>query len=310
VNPEAARMLRLSGETFEGTGYRGYGSSGRQYEPHEWPAVRTLETGVTVRGEVIRFVFPDGAERVISVTSAPVTTDGRLTAAVVVLDDITDQEARARAERDFITNAAHELQTPIASIASAVEVLQAGAKETAEDRDRFLRHIEAGADRLGRLTRALLVLARAQTGVEAPRTELLALRPLLADLAERRAGAVSVKCAASVGVLANRDLLEQALDNLVGNALSHAGTPVSVSCSRRGRRVAIRISDTGPGIDPEIRSQVFERFVRAGSNRGFGLGLAIANEAVTAIGGTLKLDPTEVGTQITVLLDGATVNAS
>jgi signal transduction histidine kinase len=139
---------------------------------------------------------------------------------------------------------------------------------------------------------------------------LLALRPLLEDLADGRTGVVTVKCGAGIGVLANRELLEQALDNLVDNALSHAGTAVTVSCSRRGRRVTIRITDTGPGIDPEIRAQVFERFVRAGSNRGFGLGLAIANEAVTAIGGTLKLEPTDVGTQISLVLDGATVHAS
>ena len=307
INPEAARLLQLQDGHGPEPGYRGFDASGREYEPHAWPAARTLDSGVTVRAETIRFEFGDGTERMISVTSAPVSTGGRTTAAVVVLEDVTDQEVRARADRDFITNAAHELQTPIAAIASAVDVLQAGAKETVADRDRFLGHIEDGADRLGRLARALLVLARAQTGVEAPRTEVLPLLPLLRRLTERPAGAVTVACPANLAVVANRELLEQTLANLVDNALSHAGTPVAVTCSRRGRRVAIRISDTGPGISPEIREQVFERFVRAGPSPGFGLGLAIAHSAVVAMGGTLTLEPTEVGTELCVLLDGATV---
>ena len=307
INPEAARLLQLSGDADEEPGFRGFDSFGREYGPHEWPVARTLDSGTSVRGEMIRFVFPDGTERMISVTSAPVKTDDRMTAAVVVLDDVSDQEARARAERDFITNAAHELQTPIASIASAVDVLQAGAKNTVADRDRFLRHIEEAADRLGRLTRALLVLARAQTGAETPRTEVLHLEPLLRELADHRAGVVTVTCGPRLAVVANRDLLEQALSNLIDNALSHAGTAVTVACSRRGRRIAIRIADTGPGINPEIRDHVFDRFFRAGSSPGFGLGLAIASEAVEAIGGTLKLEPTEVGTELSVLLDGATV---
>ena len=73
-------------------------------------------------------------------------------------------------EREFITNAAHELQSPLAAILSAVEVLQAGAKDKPE-RDRFIEHIERETLRLDRITRALLTLARAQSGVEHAETE-------------------------------------------------------------------------------------------------------------------------------------------
>ena len=83
-----------------------------------------------------------------------------------------------------MTNAAHELQTPIAAITSAIEVLQAGAKERRADRDRFLAHIERATDRLARLTRALLVLARAQTRDESPRQELIEVEPVPRSLAE------------------------------------------------------------------------------------------------------------------------------
>ena len=87
-------------------------------------------------------------------------------------------------EEQFVTNAAHELQSPLTAIVSAIEVLQAGAKDTPQ-RDIFLDHIEQAAARLVRLTRALLVLSRAQTLTEAPKTELVALEPLLSDVAAR-----------------------------------------------------------------------------------------------------------------------------
>ncbi len=80
---------------------------------------------------------------------------------LIVLDDLTEQERRELAEREFVTNAAHELRTPLTTIIGAVEVLQAGAKDDADERDRFLAHIEREAARLARLARALLA-ARAR----------------------------------------------------------------------------------------------------------------------------------------------------
>ena len=88
---------------------------------------------------------------------------------LIVLDDLTEQERRELAEREFVTNAAHELRTPLTTIIGAVEVLQAGAKDDPVERDRFLAHIEREAERLARLARALLTLARAHAGQERPR---------------------------------------------------------------------------------------------------------------------------------------------
>ena len=103
-----------------------------------------------------------------------------------------------------------------------MEVLQAGAKDVSDDRDRFLAHIEREADRLSRLTRSLLVLARAQRRTEAARVEVVDLQPLLADAAAgiRPAPGVEVEVEVERGVaaLANADLTEQAVSNLAANA--------------------------------------------------------------------------------------------
>ena len=95
-----------------------------------------------------------------AVTGVPATGAGT---AVLVIADVTEQERRERAEREFVANAAHELRTPVTAIASAVEVLQLGAKGDPAERDRFLELIERQTSRLGRLGQALLTLARAQT---------------------------------------------------------------------------------------------------------------------------------------------------
>src|SRR5262249_55045781 len=83
--------------------------------------------------------------------------------AILVLADISERERRERAEREFVTNAAHELGTPLTAIRASLEALQSGAKEDRDERDRFLSLIERQTLRLGRLRRALLALARAQT---------------------------------------------------------------------------------------------------------------------------------------------------
>ena len=153
-------------------------------------------------------------------------------AGVVVLTDISEQERRERAEREFVTNAAHELRTPLAAIASAVEVLQQGAKTKPADRDRFLEVVERQTSRLTNLARALLTLARAQTRSEPVRLEPVLVVPLLSEVVEDVEHAnVSADAGEAVEVLAHRELLRQALENLVANAVKHgAGRRADAAC--------------------------------------------------------------------------------
>src|SRR5262249_36389743 len=130
------------------------------------------------------------AERVLTLPTVAQTTrfelpDGRVLQAsglgprgaepaVLILEDMTSADRRDRVMREFVRNAAHQLRTPLTGIATAVEVLQSGAKNNPAERDRFLAHVEAHAQRLIRIARGLLILARAQSG-QHMRLEFVAL---------------------------------------------------------------------------------------------------------------------------------------
>lgn len=224
---------------------------------------------------------------------------------------------REQAEREFVINAAHELQSPLAAITSAVEVLQAGAKDTAE-RDLFIDHIEREAQRLGRLTRALLTLARAQTELEEPRVELIDLCPLLEAIAERMEPAdgvaLTVECSKDLALVSNRELLEQAISNVVRNSVKYteAGS-IRLSAALRADDVEISIVDTGCGIPPEALPRVAERFYRGDSSKeGFGLGLSITDSAVGVLGGRVEVASNGAGggTRVTLTLPAGATRVS
>jgi two-component system phosphate regulon sensor histidine kinase PhoR len=213
----------------------------------------------------------------------------------MLFDDATEEIRHDEVTRDFLRNAAHQLRTPLTGIAAAVQVLQSGAKENAEDRDRFLAHIERHTMRLSRIARALLVLARAQGG-ETVRVELVELEPLLRELtAEARPAegvTLEVACEPGIAALSDRDLLHEALAALIDNAVEHTQEGrIEVTAAEAGGRVTVEVRDTGRGILPEHRDRLFEPFYRPdASGQGFGLGLAIAAQAVEAMHGELVAD--------------------
>jgi signal transduction histidine kinase len=274
---------------------------GTRLERGEWPLVRSLTTGEVVIADVIETVLDDGTHVVFEIASGPIRDDANeIVAAVATFEDASDRERRARAEREFVTNAAHELRTPLTVIASAVEVLKAGAKDDPQARDRFLDHIDRATDRLGRLGRALLTLARTQTGQESAKLDVVPLCPLLESIAEevepQEGVAVAVNCGSDLAALANRDLLEQALSNVTRNAATHtASGSISLGAHSDDGSVSIEVIDTGTGVSSEDRERITERFYRAAGNEveGAGLGLSIAAESVRAMGGMLELEAVE-----------------
>jgi PAS domain S-box-containing protein len=308
VNEEARRLLGIAdGESLHGID-GAFKPDGARYEPHEAPLARALQ-GETVAAERVEIAGPQGERFVVNVRAAPVRDrNGRITAAVSMIEDVTDSEARHRAERDFVTNAAHELQSPLAAITSAVDVLQAGAKDSPE-RDLFLQHIERESKRLDRLTKALLTLARAQVGVEPPRTEVIDLCPLLHAIADRmepaRGVKLSVDCREGLAVVSNRELLEQAVSNVVRNSVKYtASGSIKLVGAPRDGRVVIAVVDTGAGIPEQALPRVPERFYRAGASKdGFGLGLAIVQTAMEVLDGELQIaSSVGYGTTVTMSL--------
>jgi signal transduction histidine kinase len=220
--------------------------------------------------------------------------------AVLTIDDLSERGRRERADRDFITNAAHQLRTPITGIATAIEVLQGGAKEVSETRDLFLGHIERQTDRLVRLVRAMLALARAERGDIGPTLGPVPIQPVLDGLVEelppKEGVIVVVECPLTAFAVADEALLSEALSNLIGNAIEHtdAGSVrIVVSEETDPATVTIEIIDTGTGIATAELGRVFERFRRGTSDKdGAGLGLPIARAALEVQGGTLSLEST------------------
>jgi signal transduction histidine kinase/HAMP domain-containing protein len=231
--------------------------------------------------------------------------------AVLVVADITADERRRRAEREFVANASHELRTPVSAIASAVEALELGARDDPAARDRFISLIGRQAHRLTRLTRSLLVLARAQTREEGVHLVPVELGPFLERVAaEEPSARVRVDSDGAPAALAQPDVLEQVVANLVANAVKHApdGEVVLRASRNGGESAVIEVADRGPGIPADVQARVFDRFYAGGGPErdGFGLGLAIARDSALAMHGRLELESTPgVGTTARVVLQKA-----
>lgn len=267
-----------------------------------FPPVRLLRTDgswLDVEGSITGVVDADANVSVVLVKASDVSERLHLERA---------QERREWAEQDFVANAAHELQTPLTAITAAVEVLQAGAKRNANDLDVFLGDIEREAARLRRLTRALLELARLQTGEPAPVVEPVELPCLIRDIASGLPFADNVNivtaCPSDLFVLGDRDILELALWNLARNAAAYtdSGT-IEIEARRKDDSVEIVVRDTGTGMSPLARERALERFYRGhGRHRpGFGLGLAIVSEATRLLDGTIEIE-SELGIGTSVCL--------
>jgi two-component system phosphate regulon sensor histidine kinase PhoR len=280
--------------------------------PDPWPdfSLRDLAAGLfTDRSSSGRQTVEHG-ERVLCVEG--LTAVDKPTATLLV-EDVTERERARRTERQFVANAAHELRTPLAAIVSVVDVLESGAKNDPDTRDRFLAHIRAHTERLVRVATSLLVLARIQAGAERPRLDLVPLEPLLREVARgvvpNDSVTVAVRAPDELAVLGHRDLLHQALENVAANAIKHTREGEIVLKARDlGRTIEIEISDTGSGMERADAIQAFDRFYRSESDdsEGFGLGLAITEDAIHALGGTITLDSVpEVGTRVRIHLPSA-----
>jgi two-component system, OmpR family, sensor histidine kinase VicK len=239
-----------------------------------------------------RYEVRHDSDHAFALTGVP---SGTRETALLVIEDISVHERRAQAEREFIANAAHELLTPLTGIVGAAHALESGAKTEPELRDRFITHIARECNRLARIARGLLVLARAQSGEEPPRPDIIDLGKLLHDAADGAgsAGDVRIECPPGLTAFVDRDLAEQAFTNLIANARRHSGqAPVKITTYRSDEDVIVEIADEGTGY--EFSSAPDERRFASSAGRdggGFGLGLSIASQAVRACGGNLTITP-------------------
>jgi two-component system phosphate regulon sensor histidine kinase PhoR len=220
-------------------------------------------------------------------------------AVLLVVRDRTDELKRERAEREFVSNAAHELRNPLAGISGAIEVLRGGAKDDPVARDRFLERLGEDVERMTRLTQSLLILARVEAVGDRSTVDVvdatLAAEEAF-DAVEAPEG-IEMRTEVEEDLVAEGDpvLLRQVLIGLLTNACKNTSSPGTVTLRASGGGgdvVTMEVEDTGKGIPAEEQERVFERFYRGSSQLegdGFGLGLSIAKRMVDVMGGEIGL---------------------
>ena len=198
-------------------------------------------------------------------------------------------------QRDFVADAGHELRTPLALLESELELALRHGTDAAELRE-AVRRSKAEADRLVQLAEGLLLIAGSEGGTLRLQIEPIDVSDLLSGVATRfewraaDAGRVlRVTSAPAVRVAGDSLRLEQALGNLVENALRHGAGDVALFAVESTGNVELHVTDRGEGFPPEFLERAFERFARADTARGpggAGLGLSIVLEIAQAHGGT------------------------
>ncbi|MGO4713879.1 sensor histidine kinase [Bradyrhizobium sp. 2TAF24] len=232
--------------------------------------------------------------------------------------------------KEVSDNIAHDLKTPLTRLRNRAEEALARASNEAEYRAALERTIEE-SDGLIRTFNALLMIARAESGqarggmVDFDAAEVVhGIHELYEPLAEDKGLTLAVE-AETAPLHGNRELVSQALANLVENAIkygapaaaaqsSSAATPacpdIVISASRQGDDVLLSVTDHGPGIPPADRARAVERFVRLEASRtqpGSGLGLSLASAVATLHGGVLRLGDSEPGLRATLVIPAAAV---
>ncbi len=250
-----------------------------------------------------RLELPVADGRSFEVQAAPLTASvGR--GAIAILHDTTELERLERVRKDFVANVSHELRTPLTAIQGYTETLLSGALEDPQNNRKFLGIISAQAARLTNIASDLLILSELQSDKRVLEPERICVRKVVEAAlltVESEAGVRGIRliCGpiADVNVLGHRIRLEQAVVNLLTNAIkfNRPNGEVRLTVDRAGNGDArISIADTGIGIPSQDLLRVFERFYRVDKARsrevgGTGLGLAIVKHVVERMQGTINV---------------------
>jgi signal transduction histidine kinase len=226
-------------------------------------------------------------------------------------DDMADRlEATVRAQREFVSNASHQLRTPLTGIKLRIEAGMAGS--LSEEVRRQLEAADTEVDRLAEIVNRLLVMARRiEEGGPSEIDIDEAVHRALERWRERasRQGAVLTARGEGGRALGESADLDQILDNLIDNAVAYAPGPVVIEAGRADGRAFLAVEDVGPGIAADERHRVTDRFFRGRTapKGGTGLGLAIVRELAEKWGGTVIVGPADGGgTRIEVRLNAVT----
>jgi signal transduction histidine kinase len=271
--------------------------TGRALAPVE--AMRRQAADITAHAMHMRIPTPPGHDEVARLATT--------------LNEMLERLDTATAEqRRFVSDASHELRSPLTGIRTALEVAIASepTSEPTSEQRRLLERLLTENHRLEAMLGQLLTLGHID---ESRSFELFApvdLSRLVVDEVHRpSAPGVRLTSEVADGVFVNGDpdLLARVVGNLLSNGIGHASSAVSVHLAADSQVVRLVVADDGPGIPAADRERIFDRFVRLDDHRGrsaggAGLGLAIARDAVVAHGGTVTIADTEVGASFVVML--------
>lgn len=240
-------------------------------------------------------------ERILRAQGVPCLAPGPAGARVVLLlQDVTELHRYDQLRREFVANVSHELKSPLTSIRSLTETLLDGGLQDPRCNHRFVSLIEEDSTRLARLIDDLLILSQVESRAIPLRLSAVELNQVVTQVLAPREVLVAEKQVRILRrfdpellVRADPDRLRQVLDNLLDNAIKYSppgGRVEILAYPVEHHRVQVRIHDQGPGIPPEARGRVFERFYRVDKNRsrelgGTGLGLSIVKHIVESHGG-------------------------
>jgi two-component system phosphate regulon sensor histidine kinase PhoR len=257
-------------------------------------------------------------DRLFAIALSPVAgegskeSDGAVQHGVVaILRDITKDRQASKNKSEFVAHVAHELRTPLASIRAYVELLVDGEAADEKTRTEYYETIQSSAERLGRLIDNMLNISRIEAGTVRVNKEPVAIAMIVKEAAEMLRPQAEEKGVTLTEeltpvvyrVLADRDLIHEAIVNLLSNAIKYTPTGGRVSLrmtpQEQTRRIRIEVSDTGAGIPAEDIPRMFEKFFRVEANKklakGTGLGLSLVKQIVENVhNGELTL-ASEVG---------------
>lgn len=249
-----------------------------------------------------------GEKRILVLRGSIMMDSDSPSGAVVVIRDITRMRKLEDMRRDFVANVSHEIKTPVTAIKTAVETLAAQSDSFPPPLRRFLEIIGRHADRLADLVGDVLSLSALESGSSSMgmlfsfrQESLFRILQTALELCRSRAESAQVtlklECGEKIRLFADASLLEQAVVNLVDNAIKYspAGETVRIDGEEKEDHILIRVSDHGCGIPEQEHDRIFERFYRVDKARsrklgGTGLGLSIVKHIVLAHHGTVHVE--------------------
>jgi two-component system phosphate regulon sensor histidine kinase PhoR len=268
--------------------------------------VRALSSGKAVEDD---FIVYRNDERVLNVCCSPLfDASNRQIGSLLVMNDVTQLRHLENVRSDFVANVSHEIKTPLTAIKGFVETLQQGSVDRPEEQERFLDIVLRHVNRLNAILEDLLSLSRIeqekdQKEIELESGSIKEVVQTAVQVCQTKAAAknieVKLDCPDEITTRIDATLLEQALVNLIDNAIKYSdqNSTVQIQACRQDAEVLIHITDQGPGIHRRHLPRLFERFYRIDKARsrklgGTGLGLAIVKHIIQAHGGHVAVDST------------------